>query len=230
MDRLFVLVLLAAISCKSGNRLEIADLKFPDPEREFIRSNKVDTMFLFISQEDGTVLRDCKAYDEQGRITFDSTWGVSVRNYYDFRGLLVKRESEVMMDSIWYEFNLDSMLLKQRWSSGAAHVLFYFDDDGRIYRKIELERGTKAQSRERRTDYEYQGDLLTRCLMYAWNSEKIDIESLFYYSQDGKIDSATLRTPTGHGQSWIYDRQGLLMEERSNGNRMDIKFAYIRRR
>ena len=230
MDRLFVLVLFVVISCENGSHLDISDLKFPDPERVFIRNNNVDTMYLFVPQENGTVDRYYKAYDEQGRVTFDSTWGYSVRNYYDLEGMLVKRETGFMTDSIWYELNVDSMLVNQRWSNGNMEVKFYFDDGGRVYRKIELEKDIIDQSRKTRTDYEYQEDLLKRCVIYESNSERIDIEFMYYYSPERNIDSVTLRTRNGHRQSWIYDRNGLLMAESSNGKRNEVRFVYIKRR
>jgi hypothetical protein len=108
MERLGFILLIGFFSCNQDNAVHLSDLKFPDPERVFIKDNRIDTTFIFIPQESGGELMFYRTYDENGNILVDSTdFGIKELNYYDSRGLLIKREARgdryVRTDSVSYE-------------------------------------------------------------------------------------------------------------------------------
>lgn len=236
MNRITVLILVGLLSCKRDNAIQIWDLKFPDPESAFIKKNRIDTTLLFIPQENAPEARFYKTYDEDGNILVDSTdFALKILNYYDARGLLVKRETRgsrsVWTDSISYDFDPYSLILTQKWSVKNAEFRFYFDENLRVFKKLEIDRSRKSRNLISETRYVYDDDFLIRCLIYTNSKSVAEIENnYYYYSRYGVLDSITLRTSSGYRQGWVYDSLGLLNSEWSNAYKGGERFIHKRRK
>lgn len=234
MKKLSLFLLVGLCSCTQDTAYRLSELRIPDPEKTFISHNRVDTTFIFIQQEGGGELQFYKTYDENGNILLDSTdFRILIHNYYNSNGFLVKRETrrdgEIWVDSLSYEFEPDSLILRQKWLNRDVEYKFYFDDKGRLWQRVKIDQQETTRVQAERINYIYSRDLLRKCLIYGNDKSKIDIESDFYYSQKGILDSATLKTYNGHRQRWVYDSLGLLNAEWSNSRKGQERFVHKRR-
>jgi len=232
MRSLHLLLLLGVFSCTKDTRLDISDLKFPDPHRIYIKNNEIDTTFIFYPQPDGRELKFCNVYDKNGRIIFeDVEIYVSVRYYYDRVGLLIKKETSgkgrtPLVAFISYEFDRDSTILTQK--STAGENKFLFDDKGRVRQYLEFRVTKDGKVLRQWINYVYSGDLLRKSLIYSNDKLRPDIEYDYYYSPKGILDSGTLRTYYGHYQKWVYDSLGLINAEWYS-SKSDTRFVHKKR-
>jgi YD repeat-containing protein len=103
---------------------------------------------------------------------------------------------------------------------------FYFDEKYRLFQRLEIDHSRKANILTVKTTYEYDDELLIRGFIYTNNKEVAEIESNYFYSKNGILDSATLKTSNGHRQRWVYDSLGLLSEEWSNNYNSGERFIH----
>jgi hypothetical protein len=207
MAKLYLLLLIGIFGCTGDKSTDISKLKFPDPARDCIKDNQIDTTYTFHPQENGEVEKEYTTYDENGKVLVEGTRFSAVYNKYDNNGLLIRREIRqygTFVDSITYQFDSDSIILKQTWSNSKKEFKFYFDEKGRLLKSEELGRDI--------INYTYEGDLLKKVHILT-SGNKSYIESYYYYSSKGILDSAALRTNSGHTQSWNYDSVGLIKSD-----------------
>lgn len=203
--KLYLLILTVILACAHDNRMDLSDLRFPDPERLNSKRNQVDTTFLYYARTDGTEDMYYQTFDEEGRIVCDSTQPyVSTTFYYNHIGLLARRvitrSRSTFVDSLTYRFDQDSLILEQSWPSSNIRYKFYFNDDGRLLQSLRFDE--------------------------SGNENGTQVERNFYYSSSGMLDSCTLQTDSGHRQKWIYDNLGLPMEEWSNNKKGGQRFIH----
>lgn len=219
--------------------LLISDLKFPDPERDFIKRNRIDSTFILIPQGDqGETEVFYRTYDENGNILVDSTeLHVTVRHYYDANGLLLKEKVTrhgreiALFDSMSYEFDRDSIILRQKWINSGIEYKFYFDSNGKLQQSVRLDQSERVGTiRKKRISYLFDGDLLRKILIY-WDTRVVKegdpcIEYDFYYSQKGILDSVTTKVFNTHRERSVFDSLGLI---KSDGYKSETRFVHKRR-
>jgi hypothetical protein len=218
MVKFYLLILIGIFGCTRDRSSDIAKLKFPDPDRDCIKENQIDTTYTFHPQENGEVEKEYTTYDRNGNVLVHGTRYSAVYNKYDNNGLLITREIRqygTFVDSITYEFDSDSIILKQTWSNSKKEFKFYFDEKGWLLKSEEL--GSYI------INYTYEGNLLKKVHILTPGNRSY-IESYFYYSSKGILDSAASRTDTGHTQSWNYDSVGLLESDEND------KYIHIKRK
>ena len=218
MNRLCFVIFAGLFGCTQNTKLNLADLTFPEPHRTNSKLGHVDTTFFYYPQEDGSEAVFYQTFNKEGRIICDSTQPYTLVRYsYDSIGLLATRGVttngwSTWTDSLTYKFDADSLILVQRGTSGNRYV-FYFNDKGKLIQSLKFE--TSNTPTEKST-YIYDGDLLTKRVVEYMDKNRTIIESNFFYSPDGMLDSSTLQTSYGHRQSWDYDSIGLLAHEWSS--------------
>lgn len=224
-------------SCSQKKAITLSDLKFPEPRRLSFQRNQIDTVFIYDLLDDGREqLSSYETYDENGRITSEcemphSAISTTIRFYYDNFGLLIRKETikehDTWIDSLSYEFDQDSLLLRQKWTTRRLEFRFYFDNNGRLVQSIKIDK-TFEKAGVSKEKLLYDGDLLSKSLFYFDNKDTSIYETNWYYKPNGLLDSSSIKTSYGYRQAWKYDSQGLVSDEW--GSNKDMPFRKYERR
>jgi len=234
MKKFVLLILLALSSCKRDQA--IPDVKFPDPETQFIKRNQIDTTFIFYRQEtQGPEIKTYKTYDRNGHVLFDSTSMVGFeRIYYDSRGLPVKIEtstdhSEVSIDLASYKFDNASRILEQTWTSGEERR-YRLDYKGRVAEMIRLILSANKKIEQEKIIYKYDNGRLMGSLSFWKGGRTPDVKIDYYYSTNDVLDSSVMKVSTDKLlYRSFYDKDGLL-ERQYHGDYLDTRRFLHKRR
>ena len=241
---LLTFLILFSIGCKKAHTLTMADLKFPDYEKEFIAKNEVDTIyhsnpqpgnvFLMPSFLD-TVLAD--AYDSAGNIIFSesgSRWWTDHTNWeYDSLGFVRKKTSHSCMDYTSYvKYSLEKNTLSEKVYDVKRNntidsnitATFNFDMDDRLCSSTTLIDYVDYHTRFNNIYIYSKNGLLVEVkgeeVRHRWRKKANNYSKKMYYTNDTP-DSAIFRYTDYEGSRVItiktyYDDRGLKYKEVKN--------------
>lgn len=203
MNKAFVFILsIIALGCASKYNLDLQDLKFPNPDVEYLAKNSIDTTFLISDNESlnfggrdtigminyihGRIIADYSNKWESFEYAYDSLGFLTYRFYRDFDVYLEFRPS--------YTFDPDSLVLYQTWSGDYSYTCkFIFDSDGYLLQELSNDCDNRTGSRRSIKIYKYNHNKKlieeTEIIQKDGNLEQEKITS-FFYSNEGVVDSS----------------------------------------
>jgi len=201
------LVLLGCSDNYVNETIDFSDLSFPDPEREYLLNNKVDTMF-FITKEESLKLAFLKEtdtfkyriYDSLGLLIKEKEFGFgghTMSLQYDSLNFLKHKRYFTDFLAVFtptYSYVKDSLLLYQYWTgNGIDTSIFRFDKQGRLIESEEYSHNDCGSGRFYKSQYFYNSkNQLTKKIAIT---PIIDMDYFIEYEKDwGELTSTAYIT------------------------------------